>query len=208
MYAFGFAPPNQPETWTLIKDLSTGNWAGINPLVIALFNIMGVLPLLYGCFLFSDGRMQSLPAWLFWVGSFGVGAFVLIPYLALRQANPTFSGDKNGWLTLWDSRWTGFVVALSAIALLLYGITQGNWQDFVQQWHTMRFINVMSLDFCISCLLVPALLADDMARRGLTDRRMFWAVTLVPLLGALAYVVLRPPLLSASASDREPAMQG
>jgi hypothetical protein len=33
-----------------------------------------------------------------------------------------------------------------------------------------------------------------MARRGLDDRRIFWAVALVPLLGPLVYLVLRPAI--------------
>jgi uncharacterized membrane protein len=33
---------------------------------------------------------------------------------------------------------------------------------------------------------------------GLRDSRIFWAVTLVPLLGALAYLCLRPPLPESS----------
>jgi len=37
-------------------------------------------------------------------------------------------------------------------------------------------------------------LGDDMARRGLSDDRIFWAVSLVPLLGPLVYLCLRPPL--------------
>jgi hypothetical protein len=206
-YAFAFAPPNQPDTIELIKNLSTGNFAGINPLVIALFNIMGVLPLLYACFLYSDGRMQRIPAWAFSLVSFGVGAFAILPYLALRQPNPLFAGEKNAWLKLWDSRITGGFIAIGAIVLLSYGITQGNWSDFVQQWQTSRFIHVMSLDFCLLCLLFPFLLADDMTRRGLTDRRIFWAVSLVPLLGTLAYVVLRPPLSVEAATTGTVALQ-
>jgi len=42
--------------------------------------------------------------------------------------------------------------------------------------------------------LVPTLLVDDMARRGLSDRRIFWAVALVPLFGPLVYLVLRPSI--------------
>ncbi|WP_416671075.1 DUF2834 domain-containing protein [Egbenema bharatensis] len=206
-YAFALAPPNQPDTVTLIQNLSTGNFSGINPLIIALFNIMGVLPLIYSCFLYSDGQMQKIPAWLFSIASFGVGAFALLPYLALRQPNPLFAGEKNGWLKFWDSRWTGRLLAVGAIALLLYGVTQGDWNDFGQQWQTSRFIHVMSLDFCLLCLLFPFLLADDMTRRGLTDRRWFWAVTLVPLLGALAYVSLRPPLSAEVATTGETVMQ-
>ena len=197
-YAFLFAPPNQPDTLTLIQNLSTGQWDGINPAVIALFNIMGVLPLLYSCVLFLDGRGQKIPAWLFAAGSFGVGAFALIPYLALRQPNPTFAGQKNWLLKILDSRITGGLVALGTIGLLIYGITAGDWSNFAYQWQTSRFIHVMSLDFCSLCLLFPVLLPDDMARRGLQDQRIYWAVTLIPLLGALAYITLRPPIQETS----------
>ncbi|HEY9608224.1 MAG TPA: DUF2834 domain-containing protein, partial [Allocoleopsis sp.] len=84
IYAFFLAPPNQPDTFELIKNLSTGNWGGINPLIISLFNIMGIWPMIYGCLMFIDGRDQKIPAWPFAAGSFGVGAFALLPYLALR----------------------------------------------------------------------------------------------------------------------------
>lgn len=206
VYAFAFSPPQQPDTFELIQKLSTGQWEGINPLIIALFNIMGVLPMLYACFLYSDGRMQKLPAWLFSIASFGVGAFSLLPYLALRQATPTFSGAKDWFLKLWDSRIMGLLVAVGAIGLLTYGLTQGDWSDFALQWQTSRFIHVMSLDFCCLVLLLPTLLGDDMARRGLKDQRIFWAVSLIPLLGTLAYVVLRPPLQANAIGGVEPAV--
>jgi hypothetical protein len=193
-YAFLLAPPDQPETFDLIKNLSTGQWQGINPLVVALFNIMGIMPMIYSCLVLIDGRVQKVPAWIFASASFAVGAFALLPYLALRQANGKFDGKKNWLLKLLDSRWTGAALALGAIALLVYGATAGDWSDFVQQWQTSRFIHVMSLDFCWLCLLFPALLGDDMARRGLQDQRIFWAVTLLPLLGAVAYLALRPPI--------------
>jgi hypothetical protein len=193
-YAFLFAPPDSPDTFSLIKNLSTAKLEGINPLVIALFNIMGVLPLLYGCLIYIDGRVQKVPAWLFSAASFAVGAFALIPYMALREPNGTFEGEKNGWLKIMDSRWLGALVAIAALSLLFYGLTQGDWNDFVQQWQTSRFIHVMSLDFCLLCLLFPVLLKDDMTRRGLKDPLIFWAVALVPLLGAIAYVTLRSPL--------------
>ncbi|NJO51157.1 MAG: DUF2834 domain-containing protein [Leptolyngbyaceae cyanobacterium RM2_2_4] len=203
-YAFLLAPPNQSDTFALIKDLSTGQWNGINPLVIALFNIMGVLPMLYACLVFIDGRGQKVPAWLFASASFGVGAFALLPYLALRKPNPTFVGEKNALLKLLDSRWTALALSVGAIALLTYGLTTGDWSNFIQQWQSDRFIHVMSLDFCLLCLLFPALIGDDMARRGLQDQRIFWAVALVPLLGAIAYLTLRPPLEVASERELSP----
>jgi hypothetical protein len=198
VYAFGFAPPDQPDTLELIKRLSTAQTEGINPLIVALFNIMGVFPVIYACLLFADGRGQRLPAWAFSVASFAMGAFALLPYLALRQPNPSFVGKKPWLIKLLDSRWLGLGVAIAAIGLVTYGVTQGDWQDFVSQWQTSRFIHVMSLDFCLLCLLFPTLLGDDMARRGLNDSRVFWAVALIPLFGAVFYLVFRPQLAEAS----------
>jgi hypothetical protein len=200
-YAFFLAPPDQPDTFELIKNLSTGKIEGINPLIVALFNIMGVLPIAYSCLTFLDGRGQKIPAWLFTSASFAVGAFALLPYLIFRHPNPAFQGQKNWFLRLLDSRITGAFVALGAIVLLFYGITQGDWNDFVQQWQTSRFIHVMSLDFCTLVLLFPVLLKDDMARRGITDRRLFWAASLIPLLGTVVYLVLRPPTIEHSSTQ-------
>ncbi|MEG4406847.1 DUF2834 domain-containing protein [Microcoleus sp. MON2_D5] len=194
-YAFVFAPPDSPEkTITLITDLSTGKIADINPLIVALFYIMGVWPLIYSCVLFADGRGQKIPAWLFATLSFGVGAFALLPYLCLREANPEFPGQKNIFLKILDSRFTGIFLTLGAAALVVFGLTKGDWSDFIGQWQTSRFIHVTSLDFCLLCLLFPALLGDDMTRREMQKSTAFWALTLVPLFGPLAYLCTRKPL--------------
>lgn len=193
IYAFFFAPPNQPNTFELIKDMSLGEIDGINPLIVALFYIMGVWPLIYSCVLFFDGRTQKIPAWVFATLSFGVGAFALLPYLFLREPSKTFPGQKNAFLQLLDSRWTGIVLMIAAVLLVAYGVTNGDWGDYIYQWRTNRFIHVMSIDFCLLCLLFPALLGDDMARRGL-DSQLYWVTALIPLFGPLIYLCVRPPL--------------
>ncbi|MGL4617684.1 MAG: DUF2834 domain-containing protein, partial [Chroococcidiopsis sp.] len=75
-----------------------------------------------------------------------------------------------------------------------YGLGKGDWTDFFQQWQTSRFIHVMSLDFCLLCVLFPALLGDDMARRGMNNSVIFWLTALIPLFGSLVYLCVRPPL--------------
>ncbi len=198
-YAFLLAPPDQPDTFELIKNLSTGQWEGINPLVVSLFNIMGVWPIIYSCLLFIDGRAQKTPAWPFATVSFGVGAFALLPYLALREPSTEFPGKKNAFLNLLDSRLTGIALTIGATILVAYGLGNGDWGNFIQQWQTSRFIHVMSLDFCLLCLLFPALLGDDMARRGLKNPQLFWLVALVPLFGSLMYLCIRKPLAESGA---------
>ena len=198
-YAFLLAPPDQPDTFELIKNLSTGQWEGINPLVISLFNIMGVWPIIYSCLLFIDGKVQKIPAWPFATASFGVGAFALLPYLALRETN-TDVGSKNTFLSLLDSRLTGVALTIGTVVLVAYGLKDGNWQDFMHQWQSSRFIHVMSLDFCLLCLLFPALLRDDMARRGLKNSQLFWLTALIPLFGPLIYLCVRPALADKSSA--------
>jgi ABC-type antimicrobial peptide transport system permease subunit len=193
-YAFIFAPEDSPNTFELIKNLSTGQWEGINPLVIALFNIMGVLPMIYSCILFIDGRGQKIPAWLFATVSFAVGAFAIVPYLALRAENKQFFGKKNLFIKILDSRITGVFLTLGAAILVVYGFRGGDWANFVQQWQTSRFIHVMSLDFCLLCLLLPTLLGDDMARRQVKNPQVLSLIALVPLFGPLIYLCVRPPL--------------
>lgn len=195
-YAFLFAPNAQDpsETIALIQHLSTSQWDGINPLIVALFNLMGIWPMVYGAVLFADGCSQKIPAWPFAAGSFAFGAFALVPYLALRESAPVPPEALNRTLKFWDSRWLGIVLMGGAIALSLYGLTQGNWPDFIQQWQSSRFIHVMSLDFCLLSLLFPTLMVDDLARRNMDLR--WWVIGVIPLLGPLAYLVLRSPLQS------------
>jgi hypothetical protein len=197
-YAFVFAPPTQPGTFELIKNLSLGQWEGINPLILSLFCLMGVWPAIYGAVILIEGRSQKIPAWPFVMASFGVGAFALLPYLALREPNTQFWGEKNIWIQLVDSRATGIVLTAVTLILVAYGLGQGDWADFVQQWQTSRFIHVMSWDFCLLCLLFPVVLKDDMARRGLQNPLLFWLVALIPLFGPLIYLCVRPPLPSKS----------
>ncbi len=200
-YVLLLAPPlHLQETLTLLKNLLTGQWSDINPLILSLFSLIGVWLQIYSCILFIDGRMQKLPFWPFALASVGTGVIGLLPYLALREANQEFSGQKDAFLKLLDSRLTGIVLALFTIGSLAYGLLAGDWGDFVQQFQSDRFINGMSLAFCLFCLLFPTVLGDDMARRGfLSNSQLFWAIALVPLLGSLAYLCWHPPLRETSA---------
>ncbi|MGF1600945.1 MAG: DUF2834 domain-containing protein [Thermosynechococcaceae cyanobacterium] len=196
-YAFLLAPGHQSDALGLIQKLTTGQWEDINPFIIALFNLMGIWPMVYGGVLFADGRGQKVPAWPFAAASFGVGAFAILPYLAFRKPALAFVGEPDRLLKFWDSRWLGIVLGGSAIALLWYGLTQGDWSAFIQQWQTNRFIHVMSLDFCLLSLLFSTLIKDDLIRRGMNPQ--WWLLSLIPLLGPITYLIVRQPLAS---SDR------
>ncbi len=198
-YAFFLAPPDRADNLQIIIDLSTGKWAGINPLVVSLFNLMGILPMVYAALMLIDGKTQQLSAGLFSAASFAVGAFAILPYLALREPNSKPIGERNGIIRLVDSRWLGLTLSIGTLILLGYGITQGDWADFIQQWRNSRFIHVTSLDFCLLILLLPVLIMDDIHRRSFTNPQLVKLLSLIPLFGGLIYLCIRPSLAD---SDR------
>ncbi len=197
-YTLLLAPLDQPGTLTVIEKLVKLQWVDINPILAAIFSLMGVWPMIYAALLFIDERMQDISAWPSFLASNGSGVIGLLPYLILRQPNQEFSGQKDIWLKILDSRAFGVFLSLTTVGLFAYAILAGDWADFIRQWHTNHFVHLITLDFFLMCLLFPSILGDDMARRGLRDSRIFWAVALVPLLGALAYLCLRPPLPESS----------
>lgn len=194
-YILFLAPPlHLDETLTLLKNILTLQWANINPIILSLFSLVGIWLLIYSSVLFFDGRMQSIRFWPFAIASVGSGVLGLLPYLALRQPNQQFSGQKDTFLNLLDSRFYAIVLTFSTIVLLVYGFAFGDWADYVRQFQSDRFINGMSLAFCLFYLLFPTVVGDDMARRRFPNAQVFLTVVFLPLLGSLAYLCLRPRL--------------
>ena len=105
-----------------------------------------------------------------------------------------------------ESPITGIFITIGAILLLFWGITNGDWSDFIQQWHTSKFIHVMSLDFCVLCLLLPVIIKDDLARRNIDNPLIFWIITLIPLFGTLAYLCFRS-ILETDITNKNPQVK-
>ena len=124
IYLLLLAPPFDWEfTKSLMVQLLTMQWNAINPVIFALFALIGVWILIYSSLLFFDGRMQPIPFYPFAILSLGTGVIGLIPYLALRESNTEFTGTKDLWLTLLDSRSTGIVLTLFTLGLFIKPLT-------------------------------------------------------------------------------------
>lgn len=205
VYTIALAPLDRPDTWLLVKKLLTFQWGELNAILIAIFWLMGIWPMIYACLMFADGRMQNFRALPYFIGSNFTGVICLLPYLIFRKRNQEFYGNKDKWLRILDRRSTGVNLLLGTIGLLTYAAVAGDWGDYVQQFQTKHFVHLISLDFCLMCLLFPltSLFDDDMARRGVKDSRIFWAVALVPLFGPLVYLCLRPSLPETSPAKVE-----
>lgn len=199
-YAFLLAPPNNANTSELIEKLINFELEGINPLIVAIFNLMGVLPLIYAPLLIIDGNGQKLPAWIFTFLSFGVGAFAILPYLAFRE--PDFSQEQTNWfIKILDFRLINLLLVILFVVIFTSGIIEGDWNEFVVQWQNSRFIHVMSLDFCLLILLFPALLLDDLGRRQINHSLFFKTIIWIPLIGTFLYLCLRPSLPEKMSSE-------
>ncbi|MBD1831599.1 DUF2834 domain-containing protein [Cyanobacteria bacterium FACHB-472] len=195
-YTIWLAPLDQPDTLPLVKNLLTFQLEEVNAILTSIFWLMGLWPMIYACLMFADGKMQNFRVWPYFIGSNGIGVICLIPYLILRKSNQDFDSRKDYLLKILDYRLTGIFLVLITVGLLAYAIMAGDWANYIQQFQTRTFVHLISLDFCLMCLTFPltSLFDDDMARRGLKDYRIFWAVALVPLFGPLTYLCLRPSL--------------
>lgn len=163
-YVLLFAPPLQSGTFQPIQTLLSGQIPWINPVLLSLFSLVGIWILIYSGLIFADGRMQRLPAWLFVLASLGTGILALIPYLALREPNQHFTGQKDPWLAVLDSRSTGVILTISTGILLGFAVVFGDWVGYLQEFLTNRFVHGMSIAFCLFGVLFPypTLLGDDM----------------------------------------------
>ncbi|MCP6759604.1 MAG: hypothetical protein NHB32_12730 [Fischerella sp. CENA71] len=195
IYLVWLAPPlHLEETIALLKNILTLNWTEVNPVILSLFSLVGIWLFIYCGLLFFDGRMQWIPFWPFALATVTSGVLGLLPYLALRESNQEFSGQKDSLLQLVDSRFFGISLSLTTIGLFAYALIFGDWAGYWQQFLSDRFINSMSLAFCLFCLLFPTVLRDDMNRRGWNNPTIFWVVAVVPLFGPLTYLCLRPSI--------------
>lgn len=196
LYTIWLAPVDQPATWDIAGKLLTFQTSELNDYIPAIFWMMGIWPMIYAGFMFADGKMQPFRVWPYFIGSNFIGVICLLPYLILRKRNQEFDGEKDDWLKMLDHPLLGLFLLLGTVALFSWALSGGDWQDYVELFHTRAFVHLISIDFCLMGLIFPLshLLEDDMARRGLHNQWVFWVVSLVPLFGPLFYLSLRPPL--------------
>lgn len=193
LYALYAAPKGDPPG-NLFVQLAIGHGPARNPAVWGVFQLLGVVPLMYWALLFSDGRGQKVWAWPFALGMMAFGAFSLLPYLILRRPFPVAVPGARNLAVRWFAGRPFAIFAAAALVLLLVYITLfGNLANYVYWFRVSNFVHVMTIDLLVLILLFPALLRDDMARRGVSDESVLGRVALaLPLLGPAWYLVTRP----------------
>ena len=173
------APPADPSA--LLMPLLS--FEGPDAWSIAVFNLMGVWPVLMAAVLLSDGPAQRLPAWPFVLLSFVAGAFILVPYLLVRRFGA--AADTERWLARLSTHPAVAVMATAATAgLVAYAVGAQQWSVFVQRVIDNGFVRTYTADFVAFALIYPVVALDDRHRLSMPDSVLVY----VPLLGGLEHL--------------------
>lgn len=157
--AFLTAPASDPNQNEVTMKLLTFQLDGINQSFVALFNLMGVWPLLFLVMLGFDTTEQRVWRWPFLLGSFILGAFALLPYLVLRRWGAPKRAPTVKWLRALGSRTFAVMLLVGAGAMCAWFIV-GDVAAFARLFHTNQFAYVMSFDF-IACTVAGVLLCIE-----------------------------------------------
>ncbi|KAI7835501.1 hypothetical protein COHA_010596, partial [Chlorella ohadii] len=209
-YAFLVAPNQTPlrDAYFLEKLVGLGVDDGvtINAIVTNLFLVMGVWPLIYTSLLIPSGKSDNgVPAWPFVTLSYGIGAFGLLPFMALWQPPrqppkvPADAADLQGWQNLMQKGMESPVVAVLCLAGAAWCVAQAalagpqQWDAYFRLLEESRFINVMTCDFLCLCALAPFWMANDAQLRNWDKRDSLLPIlSVLPLFGPAIYLCLRP----------------
>ncbi|MEL7476884.1 MAG: hypothetical protein AAGJ55_11745, partial [Cyanobacteria bacterium J06555_12] len=126
-----------------------------------------------------------------------------LPWLALRRSQqPLPSGPLTPVEQLSESRWLPRCLAVVAIASFgwaafgrpEFGDWAVRWPDVVQIVKTDRLAYSFAIDLATFWVFQGWLVSDDMARRHWSSTVVAWVARLVPFMGLVVYLSVRPPL--------------
>ncbi|QDZ20275.1 hypothetical protein HOP50_04g27920 [Chloropicon primus] len=208
VYAFKFAPNLATVTdRTLIQaSLNMGideDGVVINRVFFALFNVLGLWPVIYASLLLPTGVSgNKVPAWPFVSLSMFLGAFGLLPYFALWEPSrmDKVYRSRSRITNFFESKANALLVlaALGYLSTLVLSATGSDWAGYFQLFDKSRFTHVSTLDFCVLTLLAPFWVLNDAERRNWDKGdTLLTALSLVPLYGPALYLLLRPKLPNA-----------
>lgn len=192
--AFLLAPASTPDIAPMVWKMISMKVQGIEPWVFAIFNSLGIFPMIYACLLLPEPKAQRTPAWPFVMGSFALGAFALFPYFWFRNfpANPIANHEPLRFWQRWlESKALAAFLLLGACSLLFFGAWKGTVSEYARMWKVNQLVHVMSFDFLALSLLCPWVIKQDWSRRG-NFSKATWLLCCVPVLGGALYLLIRP----------------
>lgn len=207
-YAFLLAPGKDPASTALdaqlLKDIIGNPFSPtLPPIFLAIFNALGLMPLVYSSLLLPGSRNQSPPAWPFCVGSFAFGFFAMGPYLALRSFQPSPGATPSNRMVarFVENKLPAALAFISSLYLVYLvvgggggGGGVGGLEAYLTLFRTQTLPHVSSLDLLILSVFVADPMREDMLRRGWYSGGKLAAFVSVPVVGPCLYLLLRPAL--------------
>lgn len=148
LYAVYWAPgtgANNP----IFPELLNGNIGDIDPLVLAVFNSLGIFPLVFLTILLLNDRWRW-PAWPFTLLSFGIGAFSLLPYFAFGFRKPEKKLRTPRWLVRFLRSRFWLIVLIVMWAGNLLTLLQGfSFADYVDYFFAASLVSTMTVDWFV-----------------------------------------------------------
>lgn len=157
-YSILAGPPMRNETWLLVQRLATFQWEGIEPILVAHWNLMGLWPMLFSATVIPRQQKWRPRATWFIIGSFFLGAFALLPYFALRREISASPKPPHGFAAVLAAPAVRLGIELAMVGVALIGIFIGDPDNFAALWRADKFVHIMGLDF-MSLLMLYGLLA-------------------------------------------------
>lgn len=146
IYAWLLAPGSKGINDLIMMKLISGQFTTVEPLVVMVFSCLGLFPLLFASLIIPNDSFK-LPGWPFSLLSFGLGAFALLPYFALKGEKSTKNrgfSSLNKWLT---SRTFLLFLLTMTLVLYLYGFTTGSFSGYTEAFKRSQLVSVMTTDF-------------------------------------------------------------
>lgn len=146
-YAVFLAPGG--ETDPILSNIFSGNFGEIDPLVFAVFNSLGLFPMVFLTLLLLNDR-QKWPAWPFALLSFVVGAFSLLLYFAFGDRKAERRLRTPSWLVRFlGSRFWLILLMVSWVAnglTLLQGFSLAAYRE---AFFASGLVSVMTVDWFV-----------------------------------------------------------
>ena len=191
-YALLAAPPDDPAlTRALVHGTLTGDFGGVDPSIAAVFSALGVVPLLAVALLARRASRQRVPLWPFGAAMFALGAFALLPWVALRddaRSAPPPAGLLRRALA---SRPVAWLIVVALVVLGAWAIHAGSSAAYARAFRTTAMVHLMSIDAAVCTLLVHTFV-EESRRAGdvQVEPAAARVVRFLPLLGAAVWNAL------------------
>jgi hypothetical protein len=195
IHVFFFSPSlaESGSMMTYIDAAMNNKTDSIDALNYMFFNFLGVWPFVMIAMLVQD-LQGKIKAWPFAFSAMLVGNSALYIYLFCRKEQAGYVAPKSLLVRFAESKILALLLFVATVFLFYYGISEADLKRFYEMWRTSFYATAMTIDFCLFSIAFAFILADDMRRRDMPVNGLFWLFSLVPLLGATSYLLIRKKL--------------